>query len=130
MNWFLMVLKKYAVFAGRARRSEYWYFVLFYMLILIVLMGVDAMTGTYSKDAGLGLLSGIFSIGTFLPSLGVAIRRLHDTGRSGWWVLISLIPLVGFIILIVFFAQDSQPGTNQYGPNPKGVDGPKAQAAA
>lgn len=123
MNWFITVLKKYAVFDGRARRSEYWYFLLVYMVLLIVLMVVDAMMGSYSKDAGLGLLSGIFSLGMLLPSFGVAIRRLHDTGRSGWWLLISIVPLVGGIILLFFFAQDSEAGTNRFGPNPKGVEG-------
>jgi uncharacterized membrane protein YhaH (DUF805 family) len=119
MNWYIDGLKKYAVFTGRARRKEYWFFQLFNTLFVIALIVVDSMTGTMSKSVRLGLLSGLFALATFLPALGVLVRRLHDTGRSGWWFLIGLIPLVGPIILLVFMFQDSQPGANQYGPNPK-----------
>jgi uncharacterized membrane protein YhaH (DUF805 family) len=119
MKWYLGVLKQYAVFGGRARRSEYWYFVLFSALISIVLIIIDSVTGTLSLRAGLGLLSGIYALAVFVPSLAVAIRRLHDTSRSGWWLLISLVPFVGTIILIVFLASDGKPETNEYGTNPK-----------
>jgi uncharacterized membrane protein YhaH (DUF805 family) len=119
MNWYLGVLKQYAVFSGRARRSEYWFFVLFSALISIVLVIIDSVTGTRSLRAGLGLLSGIYSLAVFVPSLAVAIRRLHDTSRSGWWLLISLVPFVGTIILIVFLASDGKPENNEYGVNPK-----------
>jgi uncharacterized membrane protein YhaH (DUF805 family) len=121
MNWFLMVLKKYAVFSGRAQRAEYWYFFLFYMIIYIGLSIVEGVTGLYFAKANIGLLSGIFALGTFIPSLSVGVRRLHDTGRSGWWLLIGLIPIIGVIVLIVFAVQDSMPGENSYGPNPKSV---------
>jgi uncharacterized membrane protein YhaH (DUF805 family) len=124
MKWFLDVLKnKYATFEGRARRSEYWYFVLFYILILVALAFVDGLVGTLNEEAGIGLFSGLFALGTLVPGLAVAVRRLHDTNRSGWWVLIGIIPIVGDIVLIVFAAQDSQPGGNRFGPNPKGVIG-------
>jgi uncharacterized membrane protein YhaH (DUF805 family) len=119
MNWFLMVLKKYAVFSGRAQRAEYWYFFLFYMIIYIGLSIVEGVTGLYFAEPNIGLLSGIFALGTFIPSLSVGVRRLHDTGRSGWWLLIGLIPIIGVIVLIVFAVQDSMPGENSYGPNPK-----------
>jgi uncharacterized membrane protein YhaH (DUF805 family) len=121
MHWYLNVLKKYAEFSGRARRKEYWFFQLFNMLFVLALMVVDGMTGTMrgKPGFGFGLLSGLYVLGVFLPSLGVLVRRLHDTGRSGWWFLIGLIPLVGPIILLVFALQDSHPGANQYGPNPK-----------
>jgi len=119
MSWYLLALKKYAVFSGRSQRSEYWYFVLFYLLIFIALCVVDWLVGTFSPSAEIGLLSGVFSLAMVIPSIAVAARRLHDTDRSGWWQLLSLIPLIGVIVLIVFLAQDSKPGENKYGPNPK-----------
>lgn len=119
MSWYLAVLKKYATFSGRAQRSEYWYFLLFYFLISIGLALVDGITGSFSVEAGIGLLSGIFTISMLIPSIAVVVRRLHDTNRSGWWLLIGLIPLIGGIVLLVFTVQDSQPGQNQFGPNPK-----------
>jgi uncharacterized membrane protein YhaH (DUF805 family) len=120
MDWYLDILKnKYAMFGGRARRKEYWYFVLFNLLASIVLGVVDGITGTYSEDAGLGLLGGIYALAVFIPSIAVAMRRLHDTGRSGWWLLLALIPILGFLVLLVFMLLDSEPGDNQYGPNPK-----------
>ena len=120
MDWYLYILKnKYAMFGGRARRKEYWYFVLFNLLASIILGVVDGITGTYSEDAGLGLLGGIYALAVFIPSIAVAMRRLHDTGRSGWWLLLALIPILGFLVLLVFMLLDSEPGDNQYGPNPK-----------
>jgi uncharacterized membrane protein YhaH (DUF805 family) len=121
MNWFLTGLKKYAVFSGRAQRAEFWYFVLFIVLITFVLAIIDDLTGTLNHATGVGLLSGLFSLATLIPYLAVGARRLHDTGRSAWWLLIGIIPLIGAIVLIVFFAQDSAPGDNAYGPNPKGA---------
>lgn len=119
MSWFLAVLKKYAVFEGRAQRAEYWYFILFYLLIYIGLSIVDGVTGTFDAKSGIGLLSGLFSLALLIPSLAAGARRLHDTGRSGWWLLIGLVPLIGAIVLIVFLVQDSTPGDNPHGPNPK-----------
>jgi uncharacterized membrane protein YhaH (DUF805 family) len=120
MKWFLDALtKKYATFAGRARRKEYWYFVLFYVLAIVVLAIVDEMMGTFSEEAEIGLLSGLFVLATFIPSLAVTVRRLHDTDRSGWWILINLVPIVGAIVLLVFTLLDSQPGENRFGANPK-----------
>jgi uncharacterized membrane protein YhaH (DUF805 family) len=121
MNWYIQVWKKYAVFSGRSRRKEYWYYYLFYMLTYIVLAIIDGVAGTYSEEAGVGLLSGIYGLAALLPSIGVSVRRLHDTSRSGWWLFISLIPVIGIIVLIVFLASDSKPEDNQYGPNPKAV---------
>ncbi len=122
MNWYLDVLKQYAVFQGRARRKEYWMFTLFSMLIYIGLMIIEGILGM-GGEGGLGLLSILYSLAVLLPSIGVTIRRLHDTGRSGWWLLISLVPIVGGIVLLVFLILDSQPGSNQYGPNPKETAG-------
>ncbi|ANJ67332.1 hypothetical protein A9404_08010 [Halothiobacillus diazotrophicus] len=115
MNWYLDVLKQYAVFNGRARRAEYWYFVLFNLIISIVLGIVDGMLGS----SGVGLLGGLYSLAVLIPSLAVSVRRLHDTNRSGWWLLLLLIPLIGFIVILIFMVQDSTPGENTYGSNPK-----------
>ncbi len=119
MNYFLAALKKYAEFSGRARRSEYWFFVLFYILIFIGLAIVEGILGLSSKTSGLGLLTGLYSLGMLIPSLAVSVRRLHDTDRTGWWVLIAFVPLIGAIVLLVFYVQDSQAGENRFGPNPK-----------
>jgi len=121
MNWYLEVLKKYAVFKGRARRKEYWYFFLFNVLISIVLGIIDGMTGSFSPEAGVGLLGGLYGLAVLIPGTAVFVRRLHDTNRSGWWFFIALVPFVGAIILLVFMVQDSQPDENQYGPNPKAI---------
>jgi len=114
MNWYLEVLKKYAVFSGRARRKEYWYFVLFSIIIGIILIIIGRAIDS-------SILSTIYSLGVLIPSIAVDIRRLHDTNRTGWWLLIGLIPIIGWIVLLIFMVQDSQKGENQYGPNPKGV---------
>ncbi len=119
MSWYLEVLKKYAVFSGRARRKEYWYFFLFNVLITIVLLVIDGMTGTLDAAAGIGLLGSIYALAVGIPALAVSVRRLHDTDRSGWWLLIILVPLIGVIVILVFTVQDSKPGENQYGSNPK-----------
>jgi len=119
MNWFLAAVKKYAVFSGRSRRREYWFFALFYFLISIGLVIIDMFAGTLSAEAGVGLFSGLFGLAMIIPSLAVGVRRLHDIGKSGWWLLIGLVPIIGAIVLIVFAFMDSQPGTNAWGPNPK-----------
>jgi uncharacterized membrane protein YhaH (DUF805 family) len=122
MKWFLEVLtKKYATFEGRARRKEYWYFILFYCIALVALAIVDVLAGTYSEEAELGLFSALFVLATLIPMIAVTVRRLHDTDRSGWWVLISFIPLIGSLVLLVFAVLDSTPGANRFGANPKGV---------
>ena len=115
MDWFLLALKNYATFTGRSRRKEYWMFVLFYVLILLGLSLVDGLLGT-------GFFGAIFVLGMVIPSIAAAVRRLHDTGRSGWWMLIGFIPLVG-LVLIYFLVLDSDPGDNAYGPNPKLLGG-------
>jgi len=117
MSWFIAVLKKYATFSGRACRSEYWYYVLFYLLISIVLSLMDGILG--ADPQGGGVLGALFALGTLLPTIGVGVRRLHDIGRSGWWLLIGLVPLVGGLVLLWFAVKDSDPGDNAYGPNPK-----------
>jgi uncharacterized membrane protein YhaH (DUF805 family) len=119
MRWFAMALNKYATFSGRSRRSEYWYFVLFYILIYIALAILDSLTGTFSAESSIGLLTGIFSLGMLIPSIAVGVRRLHDTRRSGWWLLISIIPVIGAVVLAVFLVQNSESASNRFGENPK-----------
>lgn len=116
MEWYIRCLRKYAEFNGRARRAEYWYFVLFNFLISLALGIVEGIVADTP-----GILQGVYSLGIIVPSLAVGCRRLHDTGKSGWWQLIGLIPIIGGIVLLVFMVQDSQPEENQYGGNPKGV---------
>ena len=121
VSWYLEALKKYAVFHGRSRRAEYWYFVLFNLIVAIVLAAIDSLLGTFSSAQNIGLLSGIYSLAVLIPTLAVTIRRLHDIDRSGWWILINLVPLIGTIVLLVFALMDGTPGDNRYGPNPKGA---------
>jgi uncharacterized membrane protein YhaH (DUF805 family) len=113
MNWYVEGLKKYAVFSGRARRKAYWMFTLFNVIIVIVLGIVEVLVG------GPGVVGILYSLAVLIPCIAVSVRRLHDTNRSGWWLLIVLVPLIGPIVLLVFVVLDSQPGANQYGPNPK-----------
>lgn len=114
MNWYLTVLKKYAVFDGRAGRQEFWFFFLFNLIVVIVLGFIDKMLGSA------GFLGLIYALAVLLPNIGVSIRRLHDTNRSGWWLLLSFIPLIGAIVLLVFMALEGTPGANQYGEGPEG----------
>ncbi|MGV7245843.1 DUF805 domain-containing protein [Caballeronia sp. M23-90] len=105
-NWYLEPLKKYATFSGRARRKEYWYFVLFSTIITVVLAIVSSLMDI--KD----VLNGLYNLAVLLPTIAVGVRRMHDTGRSGWWILLP-------IVNIIFLAQDGQSGDNKYGPDPK-----------
>jgi uncharacterized membrane protein YhaH (DUF805 family) len=123
MQWYLKVLRQYVDFSGRARRTEYWMFQLFNIVAIIVLLLIDQVLGT-------GFLSTIYVLAVFLPSLAVAARRLHDIGRSGWWQLIGIIPIIGAIVMIVWCATDSQPQPNQWGPNPKAVQASGGAAVA
>lgn len=115
MSWFIEALKKYAEFSGRSRRKEYWMFALFVGIIDVIL----AVIPIASKTPALFALLGIFYLAILVPSLAVGVRRMHDTGRSGWWLLIGAVPFIGGIWLLVLTCLDSQPGPNQYGPNPK-----------
>lgn len=114
MNYYLQVLKKYATFEGRARRAEYWQFALIHGIISIVL---NALT---LAGEGFAVLFFVYAIGVLLPGLAVQVRRLHDVGKSGWFLLISLIPIVGAIWLLVLQCKDGDMGRNNYGENPKG----------
>jgi uncharacterized membrane protein YhaH (DUF805 family) len=127
MQWYLKVLRQYADFAGRARRTEYWMFFLFTLIIQIVLAVLDSLLGLAFMP-GSGVLTTLYLLAVLLPSLGVSVRRLHDTGRSGWWVLIGLVPFVGAIVLIVFAALEGDRGPNAFGPDPKTAVGNPAAA--
>jgi len=105
----------YVCFSGRARRSEYWYFVLFQVIVSVVLSILTSVTGATIFT----VLATLFSLAVLLPSLGLSIRRLHDIGKSGWWLFIGLVPVVGSILLLVWTCKDSEPGDNAYGANPK-----------
>ncbi|MCL5733579.1 MAG: DUF805 domain-containing protein [Patescibacteria group bacterium] len=149
MNWYIKVLKKYAVFSGRARRKEYWMFVLFNVIFAIIASIIDSIIGI--KVYRFGLIYILYILAVLIPSLAVGVRRLHDTGRSGWWLLLALAPtiastiiiisalifglvsviglaigigfvaIIGFIWFIVLMALNGNPGDNKYGPDPKAV---------
>lgn len=125
MSWFLKGLKQYADFSGRARRQEFWMYMLFYSIFGIILYGV-AVIGMAMQSEGIILLGmGIYILYTLallVPTLAITVRRLHDTGRSGFWYFIGFVPLVGGIILLVFCCLDSENGNNQWGSNPKNSD--------
>ena len=111
MNWYINAWKKYAVFSGRSGRQEFWYFVLFHILVSILL---SIIAGVVGAEVG-GALFGLYVLAVTIPGWAATVRRLHDTNRSGWWILISLVPFGG-IVLLVFLAQGSQAAENQYGP--------------
>jgi uncharacterized membrane protein YhaH (DUF805 family) len=117
VDWYLKVLSRYADFEGRARRMEYWMFTLVNLIIIFCLAFI---TGLLSMGHGVhSVLVLVYSLAIFIPSIAVGVRRLHDTGRSGWYLLISLIPFIGWIILLVFQLQEGERHTNEYGPDPK-----------
>ena len=117
MHWYHEVLRKYAVLSGRARRREYWTFVLISLSISISFSLLSAV----GMGAGFALLGFLYCIGTLVPGFAVTVRRFHDAGRSAWWLLIGCIPLIGALTILIFLCSDSQPGPNRYGPNPKSV---------
>ena len=121
MNWYLKVLKQYADFKGRARRKEYWMFILFNIIFGGIAMILDSVFGIAIEGVGYGPLYGVYVLVLFIPGLAVAVRRLHDIGKSGWMLLITLIPLIGAIWLLVLLLTDSNPEENLYGANPKEV---------
>jgi uncharacterized membrane protein YhaH (DUF805 family) len=114
MEWYLKVVKEnYANFKGRARRKEYWMFVLFNMLFAVATTAIDFVLGTFP------LIYVIYVLAIIIPSLAVFVRRMHDVGKSGWWFLIGFIPIIGAIWLLVLLCTDGNPGENSYGPSPK-----------
>jgi uncharacterized membrane protein YhaH (DUF805 family) len=114
MNWYIDVIKRYFDFNGRAGRQEFWMFFAISFAIAVVLNIIGRMLDT-------NVIGSLYSLAVLLPTLGVGARRLHDTGKSGWWQLIGIIPLIGIIVLIVFWAKEGGAGDNQFGANPKGA---------
>ena len=117
MEYYLKALKNYANFSGRARRKEYWLFTLWNIVIYFVLLILGSMAGFLPEGAE-GALGGLYMLVVLIPGLAVFVRRMHDTGRSGWWFFLNFVPF-GAIVVIVFLAQDSNPDTNKFGENPK-----------
>jgi uncharacterized membrane protein YhaH (DUF805 family) len=113
MEWYLKCFKQYADFNGRARRKEFWMFFLFNAIFIGVANILDYVLGTF------GVFYFLYALAVFIPGLAVSIRRLHDLGKSGWWLLIVLVPLIGSIWLLVLWVTEGTPGDNQYGQNPK-----------
>ena len=114
MSWYLLALKNYVKLRGRSTRSEYWYFLLFNVLIGIVLGFVDVFTGNFVQETGQGLFGALYSLAILIPSITVLVRRLHDTNRSGWWFFVLFIPLIGWIILFIFMVLRSDPESNRF----------------
>lgn len=113
MKYYLDVLKKYVGFEGRARRKEYWMFVLFNSIFEVVLSGIDFVLGTGA------ILGSLYALALFLPSLAVTVRRLHDIGKEWYWIFIGLIPIVGPIWMIILMAKEGMEGENEFGSDPK-----------
>ena len=123
MNWYLKCLKQYIDFWGRARRKEYWMFTLWNVVIIMFLAALEAIGTEIGSDSFVSyipmvlyLLYGLFIL---IPSFTVSVRRLHDIGNSGWWILIGLIPVIGSIILLVWYCTEGQRCENEWGPDPK-----------
>ena len=113
MEWYIKVLKNYVGFEGRARRMEYWMFMLVNLVIVLVIRMLENLLGIE------GAIGFIYSLAILIPSIAVSIRRLHDTGRSGWWILIGFVPVIGILVLLVFYCLDGEPNDNEHGPDPK-----------
>ena len=118
VDWAKRPLQKYMDFSGRAPREEYWWFVMFVIIGEVIAMIVDSIIGTGQMFGPYGLVLCLFLLAIIVPSLAVGVRRLHDTDRPGWWLLIGLIPIIGAIVLLVFFVTEGTKGDNQYGPDP------------
>ena len=120
VDWATRPLKKYADFTGRAPRAEYWWFYLLVIIGYVIATVLDSTLGLGRMAGPYGLITMLFGLAMLVPSIAVGIRRLHDLGKSGWWLLIAFIPIIGAIVLIVFFVQAGTPGDNEYGPDPYG----------
>lgn len=122
MNYYIDCLtKKYACFSGRARRQEYWLFLLFNIIAAFVVGFIGGILAGATGVVAFAFLGMIYNLAVLIPGFAVFVRRMHDIGKSGWWWLIAFIPLIGVLVLFIFCCLDSQPGDNQYGPNPKGL---------
>lgn len=130
MKWYLNVLKKYAVFKGRARRKEYWMFVLFNLIFMFIAALLDGFFGFAEGDSLFGPFYMLYILFIIIPALAVTIRRLHDVGITGWFILVTLVPFIGQIILLIVLVTNSSPGNNKYGPYPKEKPQPAVHAAS
>ena len=119
MNYYFKALKSAFDFSSRARRKEFWMFTFINFLVVIAIVTIEIMAGLYDFDRGYGILTGIYNLVLFIPALAISVRRLHDTNKSGWFLLVNLIPVIGSIIILVFCCKEGDQGTNKYGPNPK-----------
>jgi uncharacterized membrane protein YhaH (DUF805 family) len=127
MNWYLEALKKYAVFGGRARRKEYWMFSLFNFIFAFSIGFMEGFFGVGGESLW-GPISGLYALAVIIPGIAVTVRRLHDTGRSGWWLFVALVPIVGPLAVLWFMIQEGESTENIYGPDPKNpADGPTYQ---
>ncbi|MEM6764419.1 MAG: DUF805 domain-containing protein [Bacteroidota bacterium] len=122
MEWYLKVLRQYADFSGRARRKEYWMFTLFHVIFTVSAVMIDGLVFNMGFDSGFGFVYMGYVLATLLPSVAVSVRRLHDVGKSGWFLMISLIPLIGSIWLLVLYVTEGEQTENAWGPDPKSPD--------
>lgn len=118
-DWYYKVILNYTNFSGRARRQEYWYFTLVNVLVNLVMGIIDRAIGSVMQMDNFGFFGVIYALFIMIPSIAVTVRRLHDSGRVGWWALIAFVPIIGILVLLYFLIQDSEEGSNQYGANPK-----------
>lgn len=119
MEWFIFTLRRYNNFSGRSRRTEYWRFVLFYILLAIGAHFLDSLFGFADVGSIFGPIYSLYVIILLLPTIAVAVRRLHDIDKSGWWLFVGFIPIIGFIWLLIYFLREGTNGDNDYGPDPK-----------
>ena len=118
MEWALLPFRRYAEFTGRTRRKEYWSFVLLLFVVSLVIGFIEGMLGLSGMVGTYGPLSWLFLLIVLIPSIAVGVRRFHDLGKSGWWILIGIVPILGALVLIFFFVQEGEKGPNEYGPDP------------
>jgi uncharacterized membrane protein YhaH (DUF805 family) len=118
-DWYYKVILNYTNFNGRARRQEYWYFTLVNVLVNLVMGIIDRVIGSVMQMDNFGFFGVIYALFIMIPSIAVTVRRLHDSGRVGWWALIAFVPVIGILVLLYFLIQDSEEGSNQYGVSPK-----------
>ena len=126
MEWMMMPLQRYADFSGRSRRKEYWMFFLFVIIVALVLGIIEGVLGLTGMIGPYGPLTALFLLGIIIPGIAVQVRRFHDQDKTGWFVLLGLIPIVGGLIVLVFMCLEGTRGPNQYGPDPKGAGDPSA----
>lgn len=121
MNWYLKVFKQYLDFSGRARRKEYWMFILFHFIALFLLITIDTTIGTTYGEAEVGILYMVYFVLSIIPGLAVSVRRLHDLGKSGTWIFINFIPFIGGLWFLILTCMEGESKSNKWGQNPKGI---------